>query len=76
MQDPDDFIAKMKDKYLQKTSVDVSYIEEQIALRAEAKKEKDFQKADAIRAELDKKGIILSDTRDGVVWDFKALYSA
>lgn len=76
VQDPDDFIAKMKDKYLQKTSVDVSYIEEQIALRAEAKKEKDFQKADAIRAELDKKGIILSDTRDGVVWDFKALYSA
>ncbi len=75
-QEPEDFIAALKDKYLQKTSIDVSYIEEQIALRAEAKEAKDFEKADAIRAALDEKGIILNDTREGVTWDFKALYSA
>lgn len=46
----------------------VSYIEEKIAERKEAKKAKDFAKADAIREELLQKGIILEDTREGVKW--------
>lgn len=46
----------------------VSYIEEKIAERKEAKKAKDFAKADAIRDELLQKGIILEDTREGVKW--------
>ena len=46
----------------------VAYIEEKIAARAKAKKEKDFQTADAIRDELKDKGIILKDTREGTVW--------
>ena len=40
-----------------------------IAERAEAKKAKDFAKADAIRAELLEKGIQIKDTREGVVWE-------
>ncbi|NDJ27529.1 cysteine--tRNA ligase [Campylobacter sp. MIT 12-8780] len=48
---------------------ELDFIEEQIALRAEAKKEKDFQKADAIRANLLAKGISLQDTPNGVVWE-------
>ncbi len=45
-----------------------AYVEEQIALRKEAKKAKDFAKADAIRNELAARGIILEDTREGVKW--------
>ncbi len=46
----------------------LSYIEEKIAERKEAKKAKDFAKADAIREELLQKGIVLEDTREGVKW--------
>lgn len=74
-EEPDQFIAKMKAKYLTKTDVSVEEIEAKIAKRTEAKKSKDFATADAIRAELEEKGIILNDTREGTVWDFKALYN-
>ncbi len=45
-----------------------SYILEKIEERKAAKKEKDFARADAIRAELLEKGIVLEDTREGVKW--------
>ena len=38
------------------------------AKKEAAKKAKDFAKADAIRAELLEKGIVLEDTREGVKW--------
>ena len=43
-------------------------IDEMIAKRQAAKKEKNFALADAIRDELLGKGIILEDTREGVKW--------
>ena len=55
----------------QKESIDEelsAFVESKIAERAQAKKEKDFAKADAIRAELLEKGIVLKDTREGTVW--------
>ena len=54
------------------TSVDSdleSFIQEKIAERAAAKKEKDFARADAIRDELLAKGVAIKDTREGVVWE-------
>ncbi len=45
-----------------------SYILAKIEERRNAKKEKDFAKADAIRNELLEKGIVLEDTREGVKW--------
>ena len=45
------------------------FINEKIAERAAAKKEKDFAKADAIRDELLSKGIAIKDTREGVKWE-------
>ena len=74
-QDPDEFINDMKNKYLKRLNISIEYIQDQINLRAEAKKVKDFDKADAIRSNLDEKGIILNDTPNGVVWDIKALYN-
>ncbi len=43
-------------------------VEALIAQRQAARKEKDFAKADAIRAQLLEMGIILEDTREGVKW--------
>ena len=45
-----------------------SEIEEMIAARQQARKNKDFALADQIRGELLNKGIILEDTREGVKW--------
>ncbi|MCR4597427.1 MAG: cysteine--tRNA ligase [Acetatifactor sp.] len=45
-----------------------AFVESKIAERARAKKDKDFAKADAIRAELLEKGIVLKDTREGTQW--------
>ncbi len=47
----------------------VAYVEEKIAQRKEAKKNKDFATADAIREELLSKGITIKDTREGTVWE-------
>lgn len=43
-------------------------VEKLIAERNTARKNKDFAKADAIRAELLEKGIEIKDTREGTVW--------
>lgn len=43
-------------------------VEKLIADRTEARKNKDFAKADAIRDQLKDMGIILEDTKDGVKW--------
>ena len=50
----------------------IKYIEEQIALRIEAKKAKNFAEADRIRNELAEKGIILKDTREGTTYTINA----
>ena len=42
-----------------------AYILDMIEKRKEAKKQKDFAAADAIRAELTEKGVVLEDTREG-----------
>ena len=42
--------------------------EKLIEERQVARKERNFQRADEIRAELLEKGIVLEDTREGVKW--------
>ncbi len=51
----------------QKEELDVE-IERLIAERAEAKKARDFEKADAIRNELKERGVILEDAHNGTTW--------
>lgn len=43
-------------------------VEELIAKRTEAKKNKNFAEADAIRDELSNMGVVIEDTRQGVKW--------
>jgi len=48
--------------------VDESHIQVRIEQRAQAKKQRDFARADAIRAQLADEGIVLEDTAQGVRW--------
>jgi len=75
-QNPEEFILEMKTKYIRDLEIDEDFIESKINERAEAKKNKNFDIADSIRAELDEKGIILMDTIDGTKWDIKALFNS
>ena len=64
----------LKDRETEEPAADedlVRLIEEKIAERKAAKKAKDFARADAIRAELAEKGVIIKDTREGTVWELK-----
>ena len=45
-----------------------AWILQKIAERAEAKRAKNYALADAIRAELLEKGIVLTDTKDGTTY--------
>jgi cysteinyl-tRNA synthetase len=57
-----------KDEADADSDVDVALIEELIAKRAAAKKEKNFALADSIRDQLAAMGITIKDTRQGVQW--------
>jgi len=48
--------------------IDESTIESLITERTEAKKNKDYKKADEIREKLKEMGIIIQDTAQGVKW--------
>ncbi len=54
------------------SSVDGPWVDSMIAERIQAKKEKNFQRADEIRKILTDKGIILEDTKEGTRWKIKS----
>lgn len=70
-----DTITKLSDVLGLKVSAEKELLDDEIealiAARTEARKNKDFARADAIRDELLEKGIILKDTRAGVTWERK-----
>jgi cysteinyl-tRNA synthetase len=49
-------------------AVDKNIIEELISQRDNARREKDFDKADEIRAKLEGMGILLEDRKEGTIW--------
>ncbi|MBI5707215.1 MAG: cysteine--tRNA ligase [Armatimonadetes bacterium] len=53
---------------------DEAHIQAKIVERAEAKKAKDFARADAIRKELDEQGIELRDSPEGTTWRWKGQF--
>lgn len=56
-------------------SVSAEIVESKLAERGEAKRNKNFARADAIRDELEAMGIEVRDTPDGVVWKPKSFSS-
>ena len=59
---------RVSDFFTQDALLDVAEIEKLINERATAKSQRDYHRADAIRAELLKNGIAIEDTREGATW--------
>ena len=56
---------------LARQSITDEQVEALLAERAQAKKQRDFARADQIRSELAEKGIVIEDSKDGVRWKRK-----
>ena len=70
----EDFDKVLSLDLLKKDEVDnelLEYINEKIEERINAKNGKDYALADSIRKELEEKGIILKDTREGTIFEIK-----
>ena len=72
-EDVDGLLNDLKSKYINKLNLNVSDIENSISERSNAKAEKNYELADKIRNQLDEKGIVLNDSKDGTTWDIKEL---
>jgi cysteinyl-tRNA synthetase len=62
------FDASFLDEKKSTNEIDESYINSKIELRAKAKAEKNFARADEIRNELLAQGIVIEDKKEGVTW--------
>ena len=68
--DPAAMVQSLRQKPLD-LAVSPEEIEQLIAARTQARKDKDYAKADAVRKELLDKGILLEDTPQGTIWRVK-----
>ncbi|RZB31995.1 MAG: cysteinyl-tRNA synthetase [Desulfobacteraceae bacterium Eth-SRB1] len=68
---PEAYFAGKKSLGLEEKSIDPEIIEKMIKDRADARKAKDWSKADQIRKELAEMNIIIEDRSEGTVWKVK-----
>ncbi len=68
---PTEWLEKVKLAGLTKLNITAEQITGFIEQRLQARAEKDFARGDEIRAELEEKGIVLLDTREGTNWRLK-----
>lgn len=67
-QPPGDYFARKKEAVLERQSVDAALIEGLLQERKDARKSKDFKKADEIRDRLKSMNIEIEDRPEGTVW--------
>ena len=68
---PSEFFARPRTAEIQRDAIDESTIEALIAQRVEARKNKDWGRADQIRDQLAEMNIVLEDRPDGTAWKIK-----
>ena len=68
---PKDYFAAKKEKGMADQDIDPAVIDDLIAQRAAARKEKNFARADEIRDQLQDMNIVLEDGPGGTVWRFE-----
>ena len=71
-----DFHEEVKTKRLAAMGLDRAEVEGTLAARVEARQEKDWARADVLRAELEDAGIVVMDTADGVEWRVRCMVPA
>lgn len=69
--EPGTWLERQKMAALADMDISAEVIEEKIAERLQARKEKDFARSDAIRDELEARGILLLDSAEGTDWKIK-----
>ncbi|HWP57387.1 MAG TPA: cysteine--tRNA ligase [Candidatus Acidoferrales bacterium] len=67
-QTPQQFFAAKKERWLKRHQIAADWIDDMLGRREKARREKNWQEADRIRAELKRKGIILEDSPEGTTW--------
>jgi len=68
---PAAWLEKVKMAGLERLDITAEEIDAYIEERLAARKEKDFARSDEIRDELEKRGIVLLDSREGTTWKLK-----
>ncbi len=69
---PEDYFAKKRSTGLEKKSIDSEMIDKMINERTEARKAKNWARADQIRKQLSEMNIIIEDRPEGTVWKIKS----
>ena len=69
---PEDYFAKKRSTGLEKESIDPEMIDKIINERTEARKTKNWARADQIRKQLSEMNIIIEDRPEGTIWKVKS----
>lgn len=67
--DPAEFLLELRDNRAARAGIDPAKVQELIDARKDARKNKDFEKSDAIRDELAAMNVEVKDTPQGATWD-------
>ena len=68
---PQTFLARKKERWLDRSGISPREIEDLVHRRDQARKQKQWQEADRIRAALQEKGITIEDSSGGTIWKVK-----
>jgi cysteinyl-tRNA synthetase len=68
LDDPTAFLARVRDRRAASQGIERQWVEDCLARRDEARKNKDYAAADAVRDELSQKGVEMLDTPTGTTW--------
>ncbi len=66
--DPTQALRELRDLRLKAMELDADVIDEKVAAREKAREEKDWERADALRDELDEMGVEIMDSPEGTSW--------
>ena len=73
-EEPENFLNELDGIFLKKANLSRSEVNSALKERAEARRKKDFKQADALRERLEKKGVSIQDTPQGVKWRMDPSY--
>ena len=68
LQSPDVYFGQQKERLLQDKAIDPQTVEQLVKDRTTARLNKDWEKADRIRAQLEEMGVVVEDRPEGSVW--------